>query len=238
MLDPPDETTKLIAALNDKLAADDRVVAVQLTVRDGVTLSAAANRPGRPRLSEAMSATRVDLVRRRCCARRRREVGPFELQLLTFAPNHRIARVRRRAAATSSSCSGRRWRSGSGACAGRSRATASRRCRSAPRTRATSDARADDGARGPRAETREAEPSAGLLRRLRHVRAAASTDDRPADRRRAARRRRRAGRSRPRASCCSCSRRRAAPAAAQSRDAPGCATSATCCTSDARDRRR
>ena len=38
VLDPPDETTKLIAALNDKLAADDRVVAVQLTVRDGVTL--------------------------------------------------------------------------------------------------------------------------------------------------------------------------------------------------------
>ena len=38
VLDPPDETTKLIAALNDKLAADERVVAVQLTVRDGVTL--------------------------------------------------------------------------------------------------------------------------------------------------------------------------------------------------------
>ena len=38
VLDPPDETTTLIAALNDKLAADDRVVAVQLTVRDGVTL--------------------------------------------------------------------------------------------------------------------------------------------------------------------------------------------------------
>jgi len=38
VLDPPDETTKLIAALNDKLATDDRVVAVQLTVRDGVTL--------------------------------------------------------------------------------------------------------------------------------------------------------------------------------------------------------
>jgi caffeoyl-CoA O-methyltransferase len=38
VLDPPDETTKLIAALNDKLASDDRVVAVQLTVRDGVTL--------------------------------------------------------------------------------------------------------------------------------------------------------------------------------------------------------
>ena len=38
VLDPPDETTRLIAALNDKLAADDRVVAVQLSVRDGVTL--------------------------------------------------------------------------------------------------------------------------------------------------------------------------------------------------------
>jgi caffeoyl-CoA O-methyltransferase len=38
VLDPPDETTNLIAALNDKLAADDRVVVVQLTVRDGVTL--------------------------------------------------------------------------------------------------------------------------------------------------------------------------------------------------------
>ena len=38
VLDPPDETTKLIAALNDKLTADDRVVAVQLTVRDGITL--------------------------------------------------------------------------------------------------------------------------------------------------------------------------------------------------------
>ena len=38
VLDPPDETTALIAALNDKLAADERVVAVQLTIRDGVTL--------------------------------------------------------------------------------------------------------------------------------------------------------------------------------------------------------
>jgi caffeoyl-CoA O-methyltransferase len=38
VLDPPDETSRLMAALNDKLAADDRVVAVQLTVRDGVTL--------------------------------------------------------------------------------------------------------------------------------------------------------------------------------------------------------
>jgi caffeoyl-CoA O-methyltransferase len=38
VLDPADETTRLIAALNDKLAADERVVAVQLTVRDGVTL--------------------------------------------------------------------------------------------------------------------------------------------------------------------------------------------------------
>jgi caffeoyl-CoA O-methyltransferase len=38
VLDPQDESTKKIAALNDKIAADDRVVAVQLTVRDGVTL--------------------------------------------------------------------------------------------------------------------------------------------------------------------------------------------------------
>jgi caffeoyl-CoA O-methyltransferase len=38
VLDPQDESTKKIAALNDKLAADERVVAVQLTVRDGITL--------------------------------------------------------------------------------------------------------------------------------------------------------------------------------------------------------
>ena len=38
VLDPPDESSRAIAALNDKLAADDRVVAVQLTIRDGVTL--------------------------------------------------------------------------------------------------------------------------------------------------------------------------------------------------------
>jgi caffeoyl-CoA O-methyltransferase len=38
VLDPPDESTQAIAALNDKLAADERVVCVQLTVRDGVTL--------------------------------------------------------------------------------------------------------------------------------------------------------------------------------------------------------
>jgi caffeoyl-CoA O-methyltransferase len=38
VLDPQDESTRKIAALNDKLAADERVVAVQLTVRDGVTL--------------------------------------------------------------------------------------------------------------------------------------------------------------------------------------------------------
>jgi len=38
VLDPPDETTKTIATLNDKLAADERVAVVQLTVRDGVTL--------------------------------------------------------------------------------------------------------------------------------------------------------------------------------------------------------
>jgi caffeoyl-CoA O-methyltransferase len=38
VLDPPDANTRAIAALNDKLAADERVVAVQLTIRDGVTL--------------------------------------------------------------------------------------------------------------------------------------------------------------------------------------------------------
>jgi caffeoyl-CoA O-methyltransferase len=38
VLDPPDESTRAIAALNDKLAADERVVVVQLTIRDGVTL--------------------------------------------------------------------------------------------------------------------------------------------------------------------------------------------------------
>jgi predicted O-methyltransferase YrrM len=38
VLGPPDEDSKAIAALNDKLAADERVVCVQLTVRDGVTL--------------------------------------------------------------------------------------------------------------------------------------------------------------------------------------------------------
>jgi caffeoyl-CoA O-methyltransferase len=38
VLDPQDETSRIIAALNDKLAADERVVCVQLSVRDGVTL--------------------------------------------------------------------------------------------------------------------------------------------------------------------------------------------------------
>lgn len=38
VLDPPDDDSRAIAALNDLIAADDRVVAVQLTVRDGVTL--------------------------------------------------------------------------------------------------------------------------------------------------------------------------------------------------------
>ena len=38
VLDPQDDTTEAIAALNDMIAADDRVVAVQLTIRDGVTL--------------------------------------------------------------------------------------------------------------------------------------------------------------------------------------------------------
>jgi caffeoyl-CoA O-methyltransferase len=33
-----EETTRTIRELNDRIAADDRVVAVQLTVRDGVTL--------------------------------------------------------------------------------------------------------------------------------------------------------------------------------------------------------
>jgi caffeoyl-CoA O-methyltransferase len=38
VLDPADDTARLLAALNEKIAADERVVAVQLTVRDGVTL--------------------------------------------------------------------------------------------------------------------------------------------------------------------------------------------------------
>jgi caffeoyl-CoA O-methyltransferase len=38
VLDPPDDASKAIAALNDKIAADERAVAVQLSVRDGVTL--------------------------------------------------------------------------------------------------------------------------------------------------------------------------------------------------------
>jgi caffeoyl-CoA O-methyltransferase len=38
VLDPQDDDSRRIAALNDKLAADERVVVVQLTVRDGVTL--------------------------------------------------------------------------------------------------------------------------------------------------------------------------------------------------------
>jgi caffeoyl-CoA O-methyltransferase len=38
VLTPEDESTRAIAALNDKLAGDERVVCVQLTVRDGVTL--------------------------------------------------------------------------------------------------------------------------------------------------------------------------------------------------------
>ena len=36
--DDDSETTRVIRALNDRIAADERVVAVQLTVRDGVTL--------------------------------------------------------------------------------------------------------------------------------------------------------------------------------------------------------
>ena len=38
VLDPPDDDSRAIAALNDAIAADERLVAVQLTVRDGVTL--------------------------------------------------------------------------------------------------------------------------------------------------------------------------------------------------------
>lgn len=38
VLDPQDEDSIAIAALNDRLAADERIVCVQLTVRDGVTL--------------------------------------------------------------------------------------------------------------------------------------------------------------------------------------------------------
>jgi caffeoyl-CoA O-methyltransferase len=38
VLDPRDEGTRAIADLNARLAADERVVAVQLTVRDGITL--------------------------------------------------------------------------------------------------------------------------------------------------------------------------------------------------------
>ena len=38
VLAPEDDTSKLIAELNDRIAYDERVVAVQLTVRDGVTL--------------------------------------------------------------------------------------------------------------------------------------------------------------------------------------------------------
>jgi caffeoyl-CoA O-methyltransferase len=36
--EPGDENTRVLAALNDRWAADERVVAVQLTVRDGVTI--------------------------------------------------------------------------------------------------------------------------------------------------------------------------------------------------------
>ena len=38
VLDPQDENTLAITALNDKLAADERVVCVQLSIRDGITL--------------------------------------------------------------------------------------------------------------------------------------------------------------------------------------------------------
>jgi caffeoyl-CoA O-methyltransferase len=38
VLDPPDDDSRTIAALNDKLVADERVHVVQLTIRDGITL--------------------------------------------------------------------------------------------------------------------------------------------------------------------------------------------------------
>jgi caffeoyl-CoA O-methyltransferase len=38
VLDPQDDDSRAIARLNDAIAADERVVAVQLTIRDGVTL--------------------------------------------------------------------------------------------------------------------------------------------------------------------------------------------------------
>ncbi|MDF2751466.1 MAG: O-methyltransferase, partial [Gaiellaceae bacterium] len=38
VLDPQDDHSQAIAALNDRIAADERVIAVQLTIRDGVTL--------------------------------------------------------------------------------------------------------------------------------------------------------------------------------------------------------
>ena len=38
VLDPQDDHSQAIAALNDSIAADERVIAVQLTIRDGVTL--------------------------------------------------------------------------------------------------------------------------------------------------------------------------------------------------------
>ncbi len=38
VLDPQDDHSRAIAALNDRIVADERVIAVQLTIRDGVTL--------------------------------------------------------------------------------------------------------------------------------------------------------------------------------------------------------
>jgi caffeoyl-CoA O-methyltransferase len=38
VVDPQDEKTEMIAALNDKLVQDERVACVQLAIRDGVTL--------------------------------------------------------------------------------------------------------------------------------------------------------------------------------------------------------
>lgn len=38
ILEPQDETTRSIAELNQRIAADPRLTVVQLTIRDGLTL--------------------------------------------------------------------------------------------------------------------------------------------------------------------------------------------------------
>ncbi len=38
VLEPQDETTRSIAELNQRIAADPRLTVVQLTIRDGLTL--------------------------------------------------------------------------------------------------------------------------------------------------------------------------------------------------------